>query len=74
MINFYILTICMIVQGERGQFTITETNIGKFPTHMVQREINTRSKLKGYCGVKIKGVSLAGKIDNENLTGDLFHG
>ena len=74
MINFYILTICMIVQGDPGQFTITENNIGKFPTHLVQREINTRSKLKGYCGVTIKGVSLAGKIDNENLTGDLFHG
>ena len=74
MINFYILTICMIVQGDPGQFTITETNIGKFPTHLVQREINTRSKLKGYCGVSIKGVSIAGKIDNENLTGDLFHG
>ena len=72
--SYFILTICMIVQGDLGQFTITETNIGKFPTHLVQREINTRSKLKGYCGVTIKGVSIAGKIDNENLTGDLFHG
>jgi hypothetical protein len=53
---------------------IEQNRLGKFPSHQVQGIIDLHKTKPEFCGVKIKGVSLAGKIDNENLTNNLFQG
>ena len=71
--SYFILTICMITQAD-GQFNITQTNIGRYEQNEVQAQINTHKKADGYCGVQVQGVNKkTWMLDNENLTGDLFH-